>query len=74
MVDVLGGDPLQFGREELLFEGNFDPGPRWGTKWDIHPDGDRYLMLQIELSDNPREIRVVSNWFAELERLVPTGD
>ena len=73
-VDVVAGDSIRFGLEELLFEGNFAPGPRWGSKWDIHPDGDRFLMLQIELSDNPREIRVVSNWFAELERLVPTGD
>ncbi len=74
VVDVLGGDPLRFGREELLFEGNFDPGPRWGFKWDIHPDGDRFLMLQVEDSENPREIRVVSNWFTELERLVPTSN
>jgi len=74
VVDVLGGDPLRFGREELLFEGNFEPGPRWGSTWDIHPDGDRFLMLQLEHSENPREIHVVRNWFDELERLVPTGD
>jgi Tol biopolymer transport system component len=73
-VDVVGDDPLQFSQERLLFEGSFDPGPRWGSKWDIHPDGDRFLMLQIELSENPREIQVVTNWFAELERLVPSGD
>jgi hypothetical protein len=73
-VDVLGGDPLRFGREELLFEGDFEPGIRWGAKWDIHPDGDRFLMLQIEHPENPKEIRVVINWFAELERLVPTDD
>ena len=73
-VDVLSGEPLRFGLEELLFEGDFDPGIRWGSKWDIHPDGDRFLMLQLEHPENPREIRVVSNWFAELERLVPTDD
>ena len=58
--------------EELLFEGSFEPGVTWGSKWDIHPDGDRFLMLQAEYPDPPEGIRVVTNWFAELERLVPT--
>ena len=71
-VDVDAGESFRFDREELLFEGSFDPGPRWGSKWDIHPDGDRFLMLQIEESENPREIQIVTNWFAELERLVPS--
>ena len=71
-VDV-SGDPLRFGREQLLFEGTFTPGIRWGRKWDIHPDGDRFLMLPMESTQSPQEIRVVLNWFAELERLVPTS-
>ncbi len=70
-VDV-SGDPLRFGREQLLFEGTFTPGVRWGRKWDIHPDGDRFLMLPMESMQSPHEIRVVVNWFAELERLVPS--
>jgi len=73
-IDVTGGDIIRFGPESLLFQGSFSPGPRWGANWDIHPDGDRFLMLQLERPDNPREIRVVTNWFAELERLVPTSD
>jgi len=72
-VDALGGDPLRFGREELLFEGNFAPGIRWGRNWDIHPDGKRFLMLPLESAQSPGEIRVVVNWFAELERLVPSN-
>ena len=73
-VDVLSGEPLRFGREELLFEGNFMPGVFFGSQWDIHPDGDRFLMLQIEHQEPAEGIRVVTNWFAELERLVPTGN
>jgi serine/threonine-protein kinase len=73
-VDVLGHDPLRFGREELLFEGDFEAGVVFGAKWDIHPDGDRFLMLQIEHPEAPSGIRIVTNWFAELERLVPTDD
>jgi serine/threonine-protein kinase len=73
-VDVLGREPLRFGREKLLFEGDFAGGVVFGRKWDIHPDGDRFLMLQIEHPEAPTGIRVVSNWFAELERLVPTDN
>jgi len=73
-VDVLGGDPLRFGMEELLFDGSFTPSIKWARKWDIHPDGDRVLMLQLESPEDSVEgIRVVINWFAELERLVPSG-
>jgi Tol biopolymer transport system component len=72
-VDVTG-DPLRIGREELLFEGNFAPGIIWGRKWDIHPDGKRFLLLPTEeSSQSPKEIRVVVNWFAELQRLVPSN-
>jgi len=73
-VDVISGDPLRFGSEELLFEGSFEPGVTWGSKWDIHPDGDRFLMLQGAYPDPPKGIRVVTNWFDELERLVPSGN
>jgi serine/threonine-protein kinase len=73
-VDVLGHDPLRFGREEQLFEGEFAGGVVFGSKWDIHPDGDRFLMLRTEHPESPKGIRVVTNWFAELERLVPTDD
>lgn len=73
-VGVIGGEALRFGAEELLFEGSFPEGLRWGRKWDIHPDGDRFLMLEIRAGNHPEGIRVISNWFAELERLVPTGD
>jgi len=71
-VDVISGDPLRFGSEVLLFEGSFEPGLTWGAKWDIHPDGDRFLMLQPEYPDPPEGISVIVNWFEELERLVPT--
>jgi len=73
-VDVLADDPLQFGREALLFDGSFTASINWARKWDIHPDGDRFLMLRHETTDPVEGIRVVTNWFAELERLVPTAD
>ena len=71
-VEVQGHDPLRFGDEELVVEGPFMPGIPWGRKWDLHPDGDKFLALRIENKDSPTGIQVVRNWFAELERLVPT--
>jgi hypothetical protein len=73
-VDVVRTDPLRFGQETLLFDGSFAPPIKWGRKWDIHPDGDRFLMLEHENMDPVEGIRVVTNWFTELERLVPPGD
>ena len=70
-VDVLGTDPLRFGTETMLFEGSFTPGIRWGRKWDLHPDGNRFLMLMHENAEPVEGIRVVINWFSELARLVP---
>ena len=73
VAEVLDADPLRFGPETLLIEGNFTPAIKWGRKWDIHPDGDRFLMLENESVDTVDGIRVVTNWFTELERLVPTS-
>ena len=70
-VNVLSGDPLEVGTEQFLFEGSFTPGLRWGRTWDMHPDGTRFLMLLVESSQSPEDIRVVVNWFSELDRLVP---
>ena len=73
-VDVTNRDPIQFGGEKLLFEGRFEPDIPWGRKWDIHPDGDRFLMLQIGSPEPVEWIRVVKNWLPELEKVVPSND
>ena len=39
--------------------------------YDIHPDGDRFLFVQDQVT---QEIHVVLNWFEELKRKVPTGN
>ena len=45
-----------------------------GMSFDIAPGGERFLHLRpVEAAATQRHIRVVSNWFADLERLVPTG-
>ncbi len=40
------------------------------THYDIHPDGRRFLMMNMQGSEDSK-INVVLNWFEELERLVP---
>ncbi len=72
-VDLLERDPLRLGKEGLVIEGHFLPGIKWGRTWDIDPDGKRFLVLAVKPSEPPEGIRVVRNWFTELEQLVPTG-
>ena len=40
--------------------------------YDVAPDG-RFLMIQDPQEPTPFRINVVTNWFEELKRLVPTG-
>jgi Tol biopolymer transport system component len=39
--------------------------------YDVTPDGERFLMLQQPPGTEPRQVIVVTNWFKELQRLVP---
>jgi hypothetical protein len=52
------------------------------TPWDIHPDGNRFLMIkpavvtgeetsETSTAGEPRKIIVVTNWFEELKERVP---
>jgi len=54
-------------KPRVLFEGSYLPG------FDISPDGQRFLMLKMEMEIEPSTIHVVLNWFEELERLVPVA-
>ena len=63
--------PSQAEAPQLLFERaiDFDGLPK--RVFDVTPDGQRFLV--VDAPDTSRdEIVVVENWFAELERLVPT--
>jgi len=42
---------------------------------DVHPDGQRFLMLQSSRPELPvTHINVVLNWFEELKRRLPTAE
>ena len=64
---------LDPGRPRELFEWRYTAD---APSYDVAPDGERFVMIRpIEDSSTtaPPEIRVVVNWFEELERLVPTA-
>ncbi len=70
-VEIRDQTNMTLGERKELFEGQFrSPGVNLGS-YDVHPDGDRFLMITDSSKD---EIRVVQNWFEELKRLVPTGE
>ncbi len=43
----------------------------FGISWDLGPDG-RVLLLKPVEEPDPTRLRIVLNWFSELESLVPT--
>ncbi|MEE9156058.1 MAG: protein kinase [Gemmatimonadota bacterium] len=52
------------GTSKVLFEGPYVPNPHH-TNYDIHPDGDRFVM--VKSAEGERQVVVVLNWVAELE-------
>jgi len=61
------------GREKL-FEGAHFWGAISGAQYDVRPDGQRFLVLNMRSADEEvAKIYVVLNWFEELKRRVPPG-
>ena len=69
-VPVLETDPqFEHGRPVELFSGAFGHTSGFPRHWDVHPDG-RFLMRERA---TVTELRVVTEWFEELKRLVPVN-
>jgi hypothetical protein len=67
-VDVKTAPVLRVGRPQALFETD----RRWPIyDVDVAADGRFLALLPRETVDGPLELRVVLNWFEELERLAP---
>jgi serine/threonine-protein kinase len=65
-------DPiLTIGTPQLLFTEPYAARASH-QNYDYDPNRDRFIMSPVETMA-PTELRVVLNWFAELERLVPSG-
>ena len=54
---------------EPLFDGAWVQY-RWSRQYDIHPDGDRFLMV---LNPPRGNVEVITNWFQELDALARTN-
>ena len=71
-VDVTLGSEFAFGDPRLLFEGPYI-NVEWYS-WAMMPDGERFLVLEGPQQDEPVwELKVLTNFFGELQRQVPTG-
>ena len=69
-----GGDTLQVGTPEKLFEGRFVTPPGVNQSYDVAADGQRFVMLRPgdQAETRHTQVNLVFNWFEELKRLVPT--
>lgn len=62
---------LKTGPPKVLFEVPYAGLDRGGMGYDVSPDGERFVMLQLK-EGSSSHINVVVNWTEEFERLVPT--
>jgi serine/threonine-protein kinase len=69
-VDTSGGS-FRVSRPRELFTGPFADLTSDNCMYDVAPDGERFVMFQGEIDESStghEHIRVISNWFAELDR------
>ena len=70
-VDVSGGPRLTLSTPRVLFTGKYSYGGVGHSNYDVSKDG-RFLMIRMDVPPPTTRVRLVTNWFEELERLVPT--
>jgi Tol biopolymer transport system component len=73
-VDVAAQPVFSAGTPRTLFERQYSltPFPQTGARYDVSPDGQRFLM-EKQSEQVLTQINVVLNWFEELRRRVPAG-
>ena len=71
-VEIETEEGLRPGRPRVLFEKELEFAEPW-RNYDISPDGERFVMVQIPASTGRGQLEIVFNWFEEVERLVPTN-
>ena len=74
MVAEVATDPaVSISKPRALFEGLYEvmDGP---INYDVTPDGRRFLMVKMERSEAPTELRVVTGWDRELRKALPAGE
>ncbi len=71
-VDITTEPTFRAGSRSLLFKETYLSGNIGGAFYDVTPDGQKLLMVQMQ-DTGSTQINVVLNWFEELKRLVPTN-
>ena len=70
-VPIEPGPTFSFGRPRTLINGLPQWGIDSGQTYHVAPDGNRFLMMQwASQRTGPNELRVVFNWFNDLQRAV----
>lgn len=67
---------FEFEKPKILFQSPYYTDPDGAISWDIHPDGNRFLMMKEITTESSKgtsrpRIHVVINWFEELKQQVP---
>jgi len=73
MVAEVRTEPaVSISKPRALFEGLYEvmDGP---INYDVTSDGRRFLMVKMERSEAPTELRVVTGWDQELRKALPSG-
>jgi serine/threonine-protein kinase len=68
---VRPGDTFSVGRPDMLFTAPFARRDGTSPNFDVHPDGQRFLMIKSTGAATAAAITIVLNWVEELKRLVP---
>lgn len=61
------GPEPEIGDPEHLFSGDFQEHILYGRTWDLHPDGQRFLLFEKANPVSRHELKVVVNWTREIE-------
>jgi len=69
LVDVIDRPSFSVSTPRLLFEGSFSQDHCCGVNYDIHSDGERFVMIEPAGATASR-IHVITNWNEEVKRRV----
>jgi Tol biopolymer transport system component len=67
-VEIKTNPSFSVGGHRTLFRGLY-----YSSEYDVSLDGKEFLMVRLDPGSIPTQINIVTNWFEELERLVPTN-
>jgi len=74
-VDMTTRPAFAAGRPRMLFEHRFNPGELTLTEYDVYPDAQHFLMVDLgeEVAKAPDQPLVVLHWLDEVRRLTSAG-